>query len=65
MCAPSRLLASSLAMGLELGDRPGFVGSHEAAIADNVSREDGSQPALHTLFAHGTPLRWNAEEVVV
>ncbi len=43
-------------MGLELGEGPGFVGSHEAAITDNVGSEDGGQPALYAFFAHGKPL---------
>jgi hypothetical protein len=41
------------AMGLKPGQRPGFIGSHEAAITDNVGSEDGGQPALYALFAHG------------
>ncbi len=58
-------LRDPFAMSLELGERPGFVGSHEAAITDNVGSDDGSQPALHTFFAHGMPLSWNAAEVAV
>ncbi len=37
-------------------ERPGFVGSHEAAITDNVGNEDGGQPAVYAFFAHGKPL---------
>jgi hypothetical protein len=43
-------------MGLEFGERPGFVGGHEPAVSNDISREDGSQPALYALFAHGKPL---------
>jgi hypothetical protein len=51
-----------LAMSLELYERPGFIGGHEAAITDNVGSEDGGQPALYALFAHGKLL---AGEMVV
>ena len=42
-------------MTLQLGERARFVGSHEAAEADNVSRQDGSQAALDAGFAHNSP----------
>ncbi len=32
---------------------------------DPVGGKYGGQLALHTLFAHGTPLSWNAKEVAV
>jgi hypothetical protein len=41
---------------LERRERPGLVGSHEAAVTDNIGSEDGGQPALYALFAHGKPL---------
>ncbi len=50
---------------LERRERASLVGSHEAAIADNVGSEDGGQLAFHALFTHGMPLSWNAEEVAV
>ena len=50
---------------LERRERPSLVGSHEAAVADNVSSEDGGQPTFYALFTHGLPLNWNAEEVAV
>ena len=48
-------LEKLFAMGVELRERSGFVGSHGAAITDNVGCQDGGQPALYTLFTHGTP----------
>ncbi len=42
-----------------------LVLARQAGIADHVGGEDGGQPALHTLFAHGASLNWNAEEVAV
>ncbi len=44
-----------LALGLELSERTSLVSSHEAAVTDNVGSEDGGQPALYALFAHGKP----------
>ncbi len=43
-------------MGLEHRKRSRLVGSHEAAVADNVGGKYGGQLALHALFTHGTPL---------
>jgi hypothetical protein len=48
------------AMGFERRERPSFVGSHEAAVTDNIGSEDGGQPALYALFAHGKPLAGEA-----
>ena len=39
----------------ERRQRPSFIGSHEAAVADHISGQDGGQPALYALFAHGKP----------
>jgi hypothetical protein len=40
----------------ERRERSCLVGSHEAAVTDNVGSEDGGQPALYACFAHGKPL---------
>jgi hypothetical protein len=40
---------------LERRERPSLVGSHEAAVTDNVGSEDRGQPALYAFFAHGKP----------
>ena len=40
---------------LERRERPSLVGSHEAAVTDHISGQDGGQPALYALFAHGKP----------
>jgi hypothetical protein len=42
------------AMGPERHYRPGLVGSHQSAAAENIGSEDGGQPALLTRFAHET-----------
>jgi hypothetical protein len=52
-------------MALERRQCSGFVRTHEAAVTDYVGGKYGGQLALHTFFAHGIPLSWNAEEVVV
>jgi hypothetical protein len=41
---------------LERRERPSLVGSHQPAVADHISGQDGGQPALYALFAHGKPL---------
>ncbi len=50
---------------LERRERPNLVGSHQAAVTDNVGSEDGGQPALYALFAHGKSLGRIAEEIAV
>ncbi len=40
---------------LERRERPGLVGRHQAAVPNDISREDGGQPALYACFAHGKP----------
>ena len=42
------------AMGPERHARPGLVGRHQSAAAENIGSEDGGQPALFTRFAHET-----------
>ena len=51
--------------GLQAIERSCLVLAHQAAITDHVGCKYGGQLALHTFFAHGAPLSWNAEEVAV
>ncbi len=41
---------------LERRECPSLVGSHQAAVADDIGSEDRGQPALYAFFAHGKPL---------
>jgi len=46
----------SPAVGLELGQRPFLVSAHEAAIASDISRQDGCEPAFYALGQREPPL---------
>ena len=46
---------------LEGGERARLVGGHEAAVSDNVSSQDRSQPALGPVFGHGMPPHWDLQ----
>ncbi len=46
---------------LERRQRSCLVGSHEAAITDNVGSEDGGQPAFHPVFGHERPPNGNLQ----
>ncbi len=38
-----------LAISILTGERPGFVGRHETAVADHVGGKNGGKPAFQTL----------------
>jgi hypothetical protein len=44
-----------LAMSLELYERPGFIGGHEAAIADNIGSQNRGESPFRPVFGHGMP----------
>ena len=41
-----------VAMGPKTGRRLPLVGLHVPALADNIGREDGGEPALNALLGH-------------
>ena len=43
-----------LAQSLELGERSGLVGMHQAAEADHVGRQDCRKPSLDAFFRHAS-----------
>jgi hypothetical protein len=44
----------------ESSQRAGVVVTHEPAVADQISGEDGGKPTLGTFFGHVLPLRLGA-----
>jgi len=49
--------------GIQAGEGPFLVGSHQPAVAVDISRKDGGKTALDVLFCHGDHALTRASQV--